>query len=251
MKAHGIHLWGSHRWSLWFLLIDAYTPTRQRHVQRAQVRTLGPDFILEISKILWKFQNEYIFVPTLFSRGAGSGHRWGQPGIEWWCGFSLILQYYQLSYMTMVRMRQLTGLSLSSVGTTSCVATGGGALWTGPMSAMRSGLAMMLMMMSLSYVNSKRGEGWHPQNRNRSCSDSQLGQNILMLCNTTDHARKQNGSFDATDPRCCCWQSQISIGLPSDKSWWAIGVPRGTLWPLEEETSRLLIFCIRADILKV
>ena len=138
MKAHGIHLWGGHRWSLWFLLIDAYTPTRQRHVQRAQVRTLGPDFILEISKILWKFQNEYIFVPTLFSRGAGSGHRWGQPGIEWWCGFSLILQCYQLSCMTMVRMRQLTGLSLSSVGTTSCVATGGGALWTGPMSAMRS-----------------------------------------------------------------------------------------------------------------
>ena len=105
--------------------------------------------------------------------------------------------------MTMVRMRQLTGLSLSSVGTTSCVATGGGALWTGPMSAMRSGLAMMLMMRSLSYVNSKRGEGWHPQNRNRSCSDSQLGQNILMLCNTTDHARKQNGLFDATDPRRC------------------------------------------------
>ena len=78
------------------------------------------------------------FVTTLFSRGAGSGHRWGQPGIEWWCGFSLILQCYQLSCMTMVRMRQLTGLSLSSVGTTSCVATGGGALWTGPMSAMRS-----------------------------------------------------------------------------------------------------------------
>ena len=90
-------------------------------------------------KFFVKFQNEYIFVPTLFSRGAGSGHRWGQPGIEWWCGFSLILQCYQLSCMTMVRMRQLTGLSLSSVGTTSCVATGGGALWTGPMSAMRSG----------------------------------------------------------------------------------------------------------------